>query len=398
MKWPWVAAALPIALCACSGSISTPGPIPSGTGPVATALHDDLAQYLAARGKIEHISAASLSVSLPTRAWIDVAAGTTSYGGKTLVTPSNLFQIGSNTKAFTAVVILKLEAEHKLTTNQRLADWLPQYASWKSVTIRQLLDMTSGIATYDGTRAWEDAFAADPYHDFSPRELIAYIDQKKPLQPGWLYSNTGYQLSQLIADKASGNAYTNVLRNDVIAEAGLNSTYFYANIYPVSLRKRTVDGYYYDTGPTAGGLKPIVGKNVRNYSLSWAQAAGGVVSTPHDLARWARDLYQGSILTPSQRAELETLVSTTTGKHIARATAGDPRGFGLGVSQVYKPEFGRFWFYEGETLGYRMVHAYFPSRDLVIAVGLNSQARPDEDQIGLLVVSIYKTLEAHGLI
>jgi D-alanyl-D-alanine carboxypeptidase len=364
MKWLWMVAALPIAFCACSGSIGTPAPIPSGTTePVVTALHDDLAQYLTARGKIEHISAASLSVSLPTRTWIDVSAGTTSYGGRTLVTPANLFQIGSNTKAFTAVVILKLEAEHKLTVDQRLGDWLPQYAFWKSITIRRLLDMTSGIATYDDTRAWEDAFVADPHHYFSPHDLIAYVDQKKPLQPGWLYSNTGYELSQVIVDKASGNTYTDLLRNAVIAAAGLSSTYFYESIYPGSLRKRTVDGYYYDTGSGAGGLKPLVGKNVRNYSLSWAQAAGGIVSTPHDVARWARDLYQGSILTPSQRTELETLVSQKTGKRIARATAGDPRGFGLGVAQLYMPGLGRFWFYEGETLGYRMAHAYFPSKD-----------------------------------
>ena len=364
--------------------------------PLASALRADLQRYLDARGKAEHISAVSLSVSLRDRRTIDVAAGTTSYGGATPATTQSLFQIGSNTKAFTSVLLLKLEGDGKLKLSQTVGNWLPQYPAWKSVHLSTLLDMTSGIATYDDTRAWEAAIVADPAHDFTPAELIAYVYGKKSLSKGWLYSNTGYALSELIAEKASGQPYAAMLRSRVIAAAGLRSTYYSGETYSADLRARTVSGYYDDTSAGAGGLKPLVGRDVRDFSVSWAGAAGAIVATPHDVAQWARQLYQGSILTAAQRASIERLVSQKTAKPISDVTPSDPRGFGLGVARLYKPGLGAFWFYEGMTLGYRVVHAYFPKQDVVVVVGANSQPAPQENQLPALLQTVAKTLAQYG--
>ena len=91
------------------------------------ALQRDLNAHLAARSKIEHISAISLSISLQgERRNINVTAGTTQFGGSVPVTPEHLWQTGSNTKAFTAAIILQLEAEGKLTIDQTVSHWLPQ--------------------------------------------------------------------------------------------------------------------------------------------------------------------------------------------------------------------------------------------------------------------------------
>ncbi len=369
------------------------------------ALQRDLNQYLSARSKAEHISAISLSISLhglPDN--INLTAGRTQYGGGAPVTPDNLWQIGSNTKAFTAAAILQLEAEGKLTIDQTIGRWLPQYPVWKSVTIRRLLNMTSGIPGYDFNPKMLADYAKNPKRNFTIAELIAYAyPTNNPSAPpptrGYSYSNTNYLLAELIVERASGNSYASELaRRFFQSNIGLDDTYYSATQYPTDVLGRMVSGYFFSHDPDNSGLAPLLGKDVRDDSVSWMQGAGGIVSTPEDLTRWARALYAGSVLAPKQRAELLSLVSTKTGKPIAKTSLSDPQGFGLGVAQMTKPEIGTVWFYEGMTLGYRMVHVYFARQDAVIAFGLNSQPDTKQNQSGKLALTIYKTLHAAGRI
>jgi D-alanyl-D-alanine carboxypeptidase len=377
--------------CAAQGSLAPQASL-------TDALTLDLQQYVSSRGAIEHISAVSLSVSLHGQpSTIDAAAGTTTFDGATPVTTGALFQIGSNTKAVTAAIILQLEAENKLNINQTVGQWLPQYSGWASVTIRQLLNMTGGIATYDDTPAWESDYVASPTAFVSAAQLVAYINPSAPLQPGWVYSNTGYELTQLIIEKATGNSYATEVQNRIINALGLHNTYYDANIYPASVQSQMVSGYYNNTDPGSAGLAALLGRDVKPFSASWAQAAGGIVSSPADLTRWVRALYQGTLLAPAQRGELMTLVSQNTGAPLAQLSASEPRAFGLGVGQVFQPSLGgAIWFYEGETLGYRMLYTYLPSQDAVIAIGVNSQPSGSADQIGPLVLTVYQTLKAYN--
>jgi D-alanyl-D-alanine carboxypeptidase len=157
-----------------------------------------------------------------------------------------------------------------------------------------------------------------------------------------------------------------------------------------------MSGYFFDHDADAAALAPLLGRDIRDASFSWLQAAGGVVSTPQDLARWARGLYTGSVLTPRQRAELMRLVSQTSGKPIAKTSLRDSRGFGLGIAQLTAPETGTIWFYEGETMGFRFVHEYFPRQHVAFAVSLNSDPDSDQSWMGKLAITIYKTLHAAG--
>lgn len=120
---------------------------------------------------------ASLSISLKgAEKNINLAAGTTKYpnaGAK--VTPADLFEIGSITKSFTSVAILHLETAGKLTIEDKLGKWLPQYPAWKRVTIRQLLDMTSPIPGYDNQSSIATIMGNDPSHRFTPQELVASV-------------------------------------------------------------------------------------------------------------------------------------------------------------------------------------------------------------------------------
>jgi D-alanyl-D-alanine carboxypeptidase len=370
-------------------------PASAATPSLQDALKADLQHYLQSRAKAEHVSASSLTVSFGDGTFVETAAGTTAVGGVQAVSPNSLFQIGSNTKAFTGVLTIKLQSQGKLKLSQTVGDWLPQYPQWKNVKIRRLLDMTSGISTYDDTMAWQSDYAKRPTAFYTPQQLIAYVTDKAPLK-GWNYSNTGYMLDELIIEKASGMSYQNALRTMVLQPSKIANLYYYPGIYPVNLRSRTVSGYFANNDDDNKGLAPLLGKSMRDDSLSWAQSAGGIVASTHAMALWARDMYRGDILTASERADLESLISTATTKPVAHAMASDPRTFGFGVRQMYKPGLGTFWFYEGMTLGYRMLHCYFPEKNLVIAVALNSQPRGDQNRSGDLIRSIVETLAKYG--
>lgn len=358
---------------------------------------------MAVRAKPEHISAISLSISLhgaPEN--INVTVGTTHYGGTGRpITSETLWQIGSNTKAFTSAIVLQLEAEGKLTIDQTVGRWLPQYPAWKSVTIRRLLNMTSGIPGYDFSDAMLRAYASDPNRHFTLKELVAYAYPTTPGAPppthGYSYSNTNYLLAEMIIQRVTGNTYTTELdRRFLRAHLDLDSTYYAAFEYPKSVRDRMPSGYFFSHDPDNTALAPLLGRDMRDASVSWTQGAGGIVSMPEDLTDWARALYAGDILGAKQRAELLSLVSLKTGKSIAKTTLEDPRGFGLGVAQITTAETGTVWYYEGITLGYRMVHVYLPRQDAVIAFGINSQPDNKEDHAGNLATTIYSILHAAG--
>ena len=174
----------------------------SATGATATtvraSLRSELTNYLNAYRSVEHISAVTLAVASCRRSpAINISVGDSRYGGGNAVSAYALWQIGSNTKAFTSVVMLQLEAEHKLSINDTLGKWLPQYPAWRSVTIKQLLNMTSGIPNYtDSLTFWHDVAAA-PNRVFSASRLVSYVVGLPPTH-GYSYSNTNYILAQLV--------------------------------------------------------------------------------------------------------------------------------------------------------------------------------------------------------
>ena len=378
-------------LLAAAALLCTIGARPAAA--VAPALQPQLAgvlrSYLHERGAAEHITAASATVRLPDGREIDAASG---------ATPSTLFQIGSNTKAFTAVLALELEAAGKLDIDDPIGRRLPEYPAWKQLTIRHLLDMTAGIPTYDNDQAFQRDYAARPQAFYSAQRLISYVyprNGKAQFATGWHYSNTGYLLTQLILERASGMRFKDLLAQRIFVPLGLRAMYYDPHRLPAAVRARMAPGYFASDDDDNRGLQPIYGKDVRGYSLSWAQAAGGIVSTPSDLTRWARFLYAGAGLPPKQRAELTALVDTKTGSSIRAVSAERPHGFGLGVTQMFKPPLGVLWYYEGETLGYRVLHAWLPGSATIVTVALNSQPRAKEDRIGELMTRVVAVLPSH---
>src|SRR3954453_18572099 len=264
------------------------GPVPASAdydSVLVSELRADLEAYLQARGAAEHISAASLSVNLPgQRSTIDVTAGTTTFGGSVPVRPDSVWQIGSNTKAFTSVLMLQLEAEHRLSIDDTLGKWLPQYPQWRDVPIRRLLNMTSGIPTYDQQPAFLTAYAANPHTYFSKERLVGYV-LGAPATSGYSYSNTNYILAEMIIEKVTGHSYQDQIYRRLIDPLGLRDLYYRPDVYPPSVTAREPAGYYFNH---VFPLTQLLGRDSSRDTLSWARAAGAVVSTMSDLTRWER--------------------------------------------------------------------------------------------------------------
>jgi D-alanyl-D-alanine carboxypeptidase len=378
-----------------SASAASASAAPPGTSSAAlrAALHRDLSRYLTAWRTAEHISADSLRVTFPgSRSAIAMAAGTTRYYGGPPVSPRALWQIGSNTKAFTAVIMLQLEAEGKLSISDPIGTWLPQYPAWRHITIRQLLDMTSRIPDYLYQPPFIAAFAANQRTRFTAARLVSYA-AGLPLGPkGYHYTNTDYLLAQMIIEKVTHDTYADQLTRRIITPRRLHTTCLAPYTCPASDAARMPAGYFY----IAGAPPSLIGKRMPPLALTWAQAAGGIVSSLADMTTWDRALYTGRLLPPRQQHQLKSLVSEATGKPIRHTTAADPNGYGLGVQQVFNRQTGSFWAYEGQAFGARVINYYFPRTGLLIAVAANSSTT--NDHLNELAGAVYQTLQHAGAI
>jgi D-alanyl-D-alanine carboxypeptidase len=155
------------------------------------------------------------------------------------VDQDTLYQMGSTSKSFTVAVILQLEAAGKLSIDDTLGKWLPEYPAWKDVTIRRLLNMTSGIPNFSETELMSRAWANESMRAFTLKELAdaAYPSATNhlPVTKGYHYSNTNYILAAMIAEKASEKSFRDLVRELVIESHGLTSTFYEASTYPESV-------------------------------------------------------------------------------------------------------------------------------------------------------------------
>ncbi len=362
--------------------------------------------WLAARAPIEKVTGIAAYISFG-------AAGPAieAFAGKVGRSPDagpvdqdTLYQMGSTSKSFTAAVILQLEAADKLSISDTLGKWLPQYPAWKEVTIRRLLDMTSGIPNYSETEWMSRSWANEPMRPLRFKELVdaAYpsATNKLPVRKGYDYSNTNYILAAMIAEKASGKPFRDLVHELVIKRHGLYSTFYEASSYPESVIHRLSHGYFeneacadYQPKCRETWNAPVIGRDMREPSASWMQAAGGAVSSARDVDRWMRAVFGGKVVPPKQQKEWMQLVSTKTGKPIARVSGDDPSGFALGLAKKNLGPLGAQWFYEGMSLGYRTLYVFFADQDLMITVQTNSQPPEGTDKLGDAVTALYEIVK-----
>jgi D-alanyl-D-alanine carboxypeptidase len=310
--------------------------------------------------------------------------------------------MGSTSKSFAVAVILKLEAAGALSLDDTIGKWLPQYPAWRDVNLRRLLNMTSGIPNYSETETLSRIWVSEPRRELTAAELVqaAYPSGKNDLPPPdkpWFYSNTNYVLAGMIAAKAAGRSYRDLVHEMVIDAFELNSTFYENGAYPAAVMKRLAHGYFdnpacSDDQPNCkkSWNAPLMGRDVRDMSVSWAQAAGGAIANARDVDTWMRAVFEGRVVPAKQQAEWMALVSMKTGKPIADVSADDPSGFSLGLGKAIVAPVGAVWFYQGMSLGYRTLYVWFEKQNLMITLQTNSQPAGDADKLHALLQRIYQ--------
>ncbi len=276
-----------------------------------------------------------------------------------------IYQIASSTKSFTAVVALQLEAEGYFGTNgldSKIGDILGNPASsetwnalWNQISMRQLLNMTSGIPDYV-----DDAFliySENPNHYFSTEDLISLAVNKKPdFQPGqgWTYSNTNYAIMNKIISHVTNSTLKKQITTRIINKLGLTHTYYVEHLPTDSIINPThqaiiMSSYY--TGSKIGKID--FGTDLKLNSLSITNAAGSILSNTSDMNTYVKALFAnknaGGLLAPTQLNELKYLVATENtdkykaGQHIDMADKATRfgmfrgLGYGLGIMEALVP-------------------------------------------------------------
>ncbi len=244
------------------------------------------------------------------------------------VANGSVFRIGSVTKQFTAAAILKLQEEGRLSVDDRLVKYLPTFPGADGITIRQLLQHTSGLSNYP-----DPADATVKILPRSTDEMVAYLGARSKgsdFAPGssWSYSNAGYFLLGAIVEKVEGEALATVLKRRFFVPLGMTQTALDDESEIVPGRARGYDG----DGPGTF-------RNAEFISMTVPRGAGAMRSTASDLARWNAALFGGKVLKPATFAAMiapGTLANgQSSGAIILKqyGTASD-YGFGLETSIV----------------------------------------------------------------
>lgn len=261
------------------------------------------------------------------------------------VTPETPFRIASLTKAFTATAILQLVAEKKLGLDDAVGASLPDLPDgWKKVTVRQLLTHTSGIPSYTE----RPDFIKDLTKRFTPSELIALTaDTKLDFDPGteWKYDNTGYVILGALLEKKEGKPYPEILRKRIFSPLGMKHTDVDLGDKPLSNGGYTKDD------------KPAI-----LIHMSQPYAAGSIVSTIGDMAKWAAAQGSPKLLPPALWQEMLSPVTLKNGRT-------HPYGFAWSFGQANGVPTVE---HSGGIPGYATYILRVPSKNLAVVVLTNS--------------------------
>ena len=279
------------------------------------------------------------------------------------MTPEVHHRIGSVTKTFTATLLLKAADDGLLSLDDTIDKYIKGVPNGDEITLRQMSDMTSGIASYTEDEQWVKEWSSDPTKVWKPQELAKFGIKESPLfKPGtaWFYSNTNYVLLGLVLQQVTGKPIEQLYEEEIIRPLNLTETSFPGT-------SSAIPGPY-DHGYTlqgkSSGQKPT---DSTHWSPSEAWTAGEMISTVDDLLIYGRALGTGKGLLPpqTQKERLDSFVSDVP--PLNQPPLKGDLAYGIGLGKDYG------WVgHNGEIPGYNTYLFYHPDLDAVVVVLVNS--------------------------
>lgn len=265
---------------------------------------------------------------------VTVATGLADIDAQIPLTTRFPVEVGSITKSFTAAAMLLLQEQGSLDLDQPLSTYRPDFPKSQQITLRMLLNHTSGIPDYDTVDAFlqgviNSLLTGQP-KTYTPEDLIEFaLMDPFQFEPGtnWGYANTNYILAGVILEEVSGQPLEVLFREMIFEPLGLHHTFLGDKETPVWMCQQ-----YIRDEPSIALINTTQATN-----LSWAWAAGALLSTPEDLIKWADALFESDFLQPGSRAQLLTQ---------------DAFGYRYGLGVVQFNLRGRWvWGHDGATFG-----------------------------------------------
>jgi D-alanyl-D-alanine carboxypeptidase len=337
------------------------------TTPTSSTLRDALQLKLNEWHKAGSFPGATLGVVLANGETIALAVGISDRRTNTPMKPTDRMLAGSVGKTFAAATALQLVKEGKIGLDDKIEkylgreQWFLRLPNAREITVRQLMNQTSGLVRYEFKDQFTKDLTANPTKQWKPTELIAYLfDEKPPFAAGrgWDYSDSNYIVLGMIIEKVSGRKFYEEANRRVIKPLKLIDT-----IPQDGPRlKGVVQGYAGPNNPFGGTDEMIVdGKFAINPQFEWT--GGGYASTAQDLARWAKMIYEGKAF-PAYL--LPQVLDGVPAPMLGRETK-----YGLCVIIRQTPA-GVSYGHSGFFPGYMTDMMYFPDYKIAVAVQVNT--------------------------
>lgn len=265
------------------------------------------------------------------------------------------FRVGSITKTYTAVMVLKAMEEGKLKLDDKLARWFPQFENAKEITLKMMLKHRSGIFNFTeipGESEWEST----PH---SQEEFIEYISKPKSSfapDTDYQYSNTNYALLGFILEKIYQSDYNQLLHTFICNPLRLKNTY-----YTFKNNLANNESYSYN----------IQGTYLKNGSIHYSNepGSGGILASANDVNIFISALFKGKVISPES---LEIMLPKENGE------------YGLGIEKVVLGNL-EFFRHSGRIDNYISDYWYFPKEELgLVSLANATNINTDQVQIAML--------------
>jgi D-alanyl-D-alanine carboxypeptidase len=302
-----------------------------------------------------------------------------------------LFAIGSVTKNFVAALTLSLVEEGELSLDDPVSKWLPTYPYVDgNITIRQLLNHTSGIYMFwENQKIWDD-LKDERAKYWTPEEVLAYIEEPYfEAGEGWRYSNTNYLLLAMIINQATGSNLSTQLNNRFFQPLGFSDFYLSQEESIPADQQSHVYSDNFEPGEPIRDVTFL--PRTSHESITYGSA--GIFTTSENLARWSQSLFEGRILEAQSMDEMLNFV--------AFSPVSNMSAYGLGV-QEFKRDITsgqRGIGHAGGNIGTTTYMVYLPEQHVSIVMMINAHPNEGAEAItsGLTKV-VLKDLGAYGIL